>query len=574
MKIIKFIFLSLLLSCSTAKKDPLEKSKSLIGNGHKSLYQNGAFEVPMINIKLIPPGPSISKGAKEILGMNVRESFLVYLNQAQKSLKVIYDGSKKTYSYSRKVDQQVENSLQLIGKMMSQQSVVVFDESKNGLEMLEGTLPFAGKVSWAIDDAMSGLMQDFLDAGDRNDDNFNKYLIELDKNQISIEMSDPLDKFISGYVSVPKKLKENVDEVSARLSLENFKKRNAAIYEFQKDVGASSASLITNSADNYFSNIKKSFSESADEITKDKEGFGSTLSSLRAFRWVLDGLLWQGVIKPVSKSTAGLLGYVAIKGVAYPVMLVSAGGMSFAEIAVEVVQETADSAYTIIAPSGELVLSAILNGGILSGQKIHKAAAQSTKVATTALIKGSGILISETTRYVGIPFAAGSVVAGGSITGVAVSVGGTAAAGAMKASGEASKLSSKIIAPVVSSSVLVGGVTAYSLIGTTQVAYEVAKSAIVPPSMVLGHGLALSYGSLVHLASHAALAVSDCAYLVLSMEGPNWVVYAVKGKLGDGSKISQKTVLNLEDMQNQGEEFYRVPVTPEEMQKMLDSNLE
>ena len=58
MKLLKKIFIALLLlGCASTQDpdDPLKNSKKLIKEGHKSLYNNGAFEVKGSSIKLIPP---------------------------------------------------------------------------------------------------------------------------------------------------------------------------------------------------------------------------------------------------------------------------------------------------------------------------------------------------------------------------------------------------------------------------------------------------------------------------------------------------------------------------------------
>ena len=59
--------------------------------------------------------------------------------------------------------------------------------------------------------------------------------------------------------------------------------------------------------------------------------------------------------------------------------------------------------------------------------------------------------------------------------------------------------------------------------------------------------------------------------MVLSMEGPNWVVYSVKGVLGVGEALAPGTVLDLENMQKEGEQFKKLPITPVEMDKVIEA---
>ena len=66
--------------------------------------------------------------------------------------------------------------------------------------------------------------------------------------------------------------------------------------------------------------------------------------------------------------------------------------------------------------------------------------------------------------------------------------------------------------------------------------------------------MVLSYGTMAHLGAHSILAVSDCAYLVLSLEGPRWVLYAVKGNTGSGDDLPVGAVVDLKRMQARGED--------------------
>jgi hypothetical protein len=64
---------------------------------------------------------------------------------------------------------------------------------------------------------------------------------------------------------------------------------------------------------------------------------------------------------------------------------------------------------------------------------------------------------------------------------------------------------------------------------------------------------------------------SDCSYPVLYLEGPRWVLYAVKGKLGKGDDLVPGTILDLKSMQEAGEEIYNIPVSDEEMKNVVES---
>lgn len=101
--------------------------------------------------------------------------------------------------------------------------------------------------------------------------------------------------------------------------------------------------------------------------------------------------------------------------------------------------------------------------------------------------------------------------------------------------------------------------------------YELSKTVIVPTTYTLSSGLVLGYGANSQLAAHSILAVSDAAYCVLSMEGPNWVIYIVQSMIGDNKRLAGGTILDLENMQNHGEIFKRLPVSETEMDTVIEN---
>ena len=120
------------------------------------------------------------------------------------------------------------------------------------------------------------------------------------------------------------------------------------------------------------------------------------------------------------------------------------------------------------------------------------------------------------------------------------------------------------MSPGAATSTAVGG--GYSL-------YQLARAVVVPASYQLGSGIVLSYEAAAQLGAHSILAVSDAAYLVLSLEvtdTPRWVIYAVQGKLNDGDDTPVGAVVDLKKMQEQGEEIRYLPVSDIEMQGVVD----
>ena len=62
--------------------------------------------------------------------------------------------------------------------------------------------------------------------------------------------------------------------------------------------------------------------------------------------------------------------------------------------------------------------------------------------------------------------------------------------------------------------------------------------------------------------------------MVLSLEGPRWVLYAIKGPTGSGADLPVGAVVDFKKMQESGEEIYYLPVSDGEMKKVVNSTYE
>jgi hypothetical protein len=80
----KLIIIILLFGCASAKDpdDPIKNSRKLVIEGHKSLYDNGAFAVKGTSIKFIPP---FSEAEVFILGRRCRFSKRRFFGKRKKS---------------------------------------------------------------------------------------------------------------------------------------------------------------------------------------------------------------------------------------------------------------------------------------------------------------------------------------------------------------------------------------------------------------------------------------------------------------------------------------------------------
>ena len=86
--------------------------------------------------------------------------------------------------------------------------------------------------------------------------------------------------------------------------------------------------------------------------------------------------------------------------------------------------------------------------------------------------------------------------------------------------------------------------------------------------------MVLGYETLSQLGAQTVLAASDATYMVLSLEGPRWVIYAVKTKTGSGDDLQTGAILDMKKIQEAGEEIYYIPVSDDEMKKVVNSAYE
>lgn len=174
-------------------------------------------------------------------------------------------------------------------------------------------------------------------------------------------------------------------------------------------------------------------------------------------------------------------------------------------------------------------------------------------------------------QYIGVPLASAGIAVGGGAIGTAVGTVGAVSGGTLFVGGDASYATTQVFGNVIAGTALVGGTAVSTAGGAAYGVYELSKAVVVPAGYELGGGMILSYETLSHIAAHSILAVSDCAYLVLSLEGPRWVLYAVKGKTGTGEDLPPGAIVDLKKMQDAGEEIYYLPVSDEEMKDVVNS---
>ncbi|MHB8845295.1 MAG: hypothetical protein ACYC7L_11190 [Nitrospirota bacterium] len=637
---------ALAAGCATTKggDDPLKYTKKLAAEGHTSLYNNGAFEVPNTKIKLIPPGPSTTELALEMMGLRAYQSFEKSVKQAAESVTVVSEGTQASYRFATDIHRGTDAIAgEIHSRAKESSTLLIYTSTDLGKQIIGSSWetakhllrsrPTAGPAvikagreagnrmldegAAAGDRIVSGSRESgaaIIGEGSRAGDRIVSGSLESASamSHASIDRSESAmryagRKFVKGYAAVPKRLKQRGSELGTSLTRMDpvaiVKENN----EFRREWTGKAVDLVSMTVADYPRDATSSFKKAGQELTEGYRTTGLSLSVLRSLRWVLQGVLWDATIKPVTKVTAASLGYIGVNFVAFPSMVVVQEGVATTRLALDVAWDAAGTGYDIVAPTaiaavagvygvadmavshtaagltaaggpvlgyGEKAAAglagvAVIGGGTALGYG-EKAAAGVARVAVKAGSYAAGQAV-RTVEYIGVPLASAGITLGGGAIGTAVGAVGAAGSGVVFVSGEAAAATTQVFGNVIAGTTLAGGTAASAAGGAAYGVYELSKAVVVPAGYELGGGLALSYETLSQLGAHAILAVSDCAYMVLSLEGPRWVLYAVKGNTGKGEDLPAGAVVDLKQMQEQGEVIYNLPVSDQEMKRVVES---
>ena len=453
--------------------------------------------------------------------------------------------------------------------------------------------------------------------------------------------------FVRGYMAVPSNMKKHAGEMGDSLIDAKFGGIVKEENERRKTLAKPSVDLMSDTVRNYTTNVAGSFKKAGQELNASSTT-GLSFAVLKSMRWVLQGILWDATIEPLTKMTAASVGYISVNYLAFPSMVVAREGVSTTKLAVEVTWDTAKMGYDLVAPTGIAAVAGVY--GLLDLTGSHGAAGATAALGTVAgvgeaglsktagvvvkgggyaaagataavrtiagvgetglsktagvavkvagypvagvtaaagtiagvgeaglskvssiVIKGGGYAVGKSVQYIGVPLASAGIVVGGGTIGTAVGVVGASSGGALFVVGETGGATTQVFGNTIAGTTLVGGTAVSAAGGAAYGVYELSKAVVVPTGYELGGGIVLSYGTMSHIGAHAILAVSDCSYMVLSLEGPRWVLYAIKGKTGSGEDLPAGAVVDLKKMQESGEDIYYLPVSDAEMKDVVDS---
>lgn len=587
------------LACATKTNDPLKNTKKLVKEGHSNLYHNGAFRVPNTSIYLIEPGPSAIDFIKELAGLRAKQALFTSLKKASESVVIVSKGTDLTFKLAKAERKAGNDVADYIRTQSRPGATLIMDRSMAtgkdivgisfflSKEMLKDVVTMDEKNLWSV--KKGDKLAESIDKGGTEN---GKELISDSLHNAKSFYNDRQEgakgswtyatkNFVYGYAALPANLSENLDAAGENLNDANIINIISDKNDKREAMADQSVQLMGSAVGNYAGDVKETFSKAGKEWDQCYTT-GIPLATLKSMRWILKGILWDATIEPVSKMTVGGLGYMAVNFVAFPVMVVGEEGKALTRIAVDVSWNASKSAYQLTAPSaiaslasvyglleygsGPLVAGPMAAGGSLAG---------ATQVGASkvggVVVKGTGRLAGKAERYIGIPLAAAGVAVTGGAVGVAVMGAGAVGSGTVYLSGEAAAGGSELFGNIIAGTTAVTGTAVSAAGGAGYGVYQLSRAVAVPAGYEVGAGVVMSYETLSHISAHTILAASDCAYMVLSLEGPRWVAYAVKDTLGMGDDLVPGTVLNLDQMRKSGEEIYNIPLSDEEMKKVVSS---
>ena len=592
------MLLMVLGGCATADPadDPLKHTKKLVVEGHVSLYENGAFNVPQTSIRLIPAGPSAWELVGELMGLRARQAFLLAISKAKESVTILAEGTTLSYHMAEGIHQATdtltdelkkvtrENSTLLasrswaeakgiVGKSWELSKETAADMDRLGIAMIERSLQRGDALSGRMSEQGRRLVRRSLEQAHD--------LSKGGTTRASDALSFAGERFVKGYAAVPANAKARAKSVGDDIRELNLPGIVDEESERRRRWSKQMADLAGETVSNYREDVAHSFKEARREIA-DYRTSGISLATLRSLRWVLQGLFWDAAIEPIGKISAASVGYLSVNTLAYPTLVVVREGKAVTEIAVEVAWNASKSGYDLVAPSATAAVASLYSvldftgsnlaaGAVAGGGSLAGLSERATSQVVGVTIKGSGYAAGKTVQYVGVPLAQAGVAVGRGTLGVVAGATEAAAAGTVLVAGGTGMAATYVTGNVIAGTTLLGGTAATVGAAAWQGYYQSAKAVILPAGFQFAGGMVLSYGTMAHLGAHTILAAADMSYLVLSLEGPRWVVYAVKGKLGKGEDLAPGTMLDLKAMQEAGEEIYAVPVSDEEMKNVVES---
>lgn len=533
----------------------LVNTKKLAVAGHTTLYNSGAFAIPETTIYIVPPVPGCLKLAAQIAGQHAGHFFAVSITRARKSLDFARAGVKKTRNLAVVIQQgsrdianaaraatrfgaaKVSSTLQMIRKMvneaLSYSGKVFHSTMQSGVALAQGSLSAGEVISKRTRHASAKIWASTIYLA--------RSTATTSRRAARRYVSSAREQFVKDYAALPAKLAGCIKNIAESVSLGKF------FIAFQnanhKRAGRSRALfhlfINTSRSSHYTNGIKSSFQKASRELSE-KHDTGYTFALLKSLRWVVQGILWDGAIKPVMILMSALLGFVIVNTVIFPVRLVVNEAVAVVLAVSQVISNSVVALYEMIAPSvaasavGLFSAVVLVGGQVLAGTELIVGSIVTAGTFVlgkifAALIAGGGYLAGKLVQYVGAPLLSLGLAVAGCMLGIVAGVVSVIIGSVIVIVGFAGEIITRLVGNIAAGGVLVGGVTASVMAGIALGAFELVKAILVPVSYELVAGFIIGYCLVMQLCAHAVLAVADVAYMLLSLEGPRWVLAAVTG---------------------------------------------
>ncbi|MCB1179897.1 MAG: hypothetical protein KDK36_20135, partial [Leptospiraceae bacterium] len=390
------------------------------------------------------------------------------------------------------------------------------------------------------------------------------------------EFSGGVDSFVIGYVNIDEYYKKAFNDAGENLSGGAFSEAIGKATKFAGEMNSGLTDSLSEVVFNYGEGTGKEFSKSSGYMSDVSDGAGLSFAVLKSFASITKGIFYDAIIKPVVQLGAITVGYVAVNAVIYPVMITTISGVSVTYVAIEVFKVGGKGIIYLVAPTAQLALAGVIGSGKFLVLESYNALDESSKVgaktsyfASAKMIKTTGVVTEGAGTYVLAPISLVGVSSANIVAGGGVAVGGTAAGSAVAAGGGSVQVVNYSLGKSTAGSVAAVGTTGSLAVSMGHGVYRLGKAIGIPIGVGLGSGVVMSYEMTAQLSAHSILAVSDFSYLVLSLEGEKWVIYAIKDKTGKAKYLLTGAVIDLEQVKKEGNEIVKVPVSEEEMKKVL-----
>ena len=335
---------------SIQSDDPLKQTKKLVVEGHLSLYNNGAFQVPHTSIRLIPPGPSAFELAMELTGIRARRSFLLSLKRARESVYIVSEGATLTWRVGKGMHEATGHAAEEIQQLSRRNSTVLISRAAaRSKDIIGKSWEFSKETAADFDRFGIELTEDAQVRGDAIQQTMQNQGTSLvhdsqytaaelargSRERSAAAMSSGVQSFVEGYATIPSTIKRRGQAIGERLEQLNFADIAKEEYQQRGQWSKRMTDLIGRTVTQYPSDVANSLKQAGKELS-DYETSGISLAALRSLRWVLQGLLWDAAIEPVGKISGASLGYLGVNSVAFPAMVVMRESTATTELAIQV----------------------------------------------------------------------------------------------------------------------------------------------------------------------------------------------------------------------------------------------